>query len=81
VAEFVPAMAAASEASSYRIKFRRAEFLELVDAAKPRFIYRRGKNHFFAFDGFLMYCQQCRDSDFSQRVIDSIELTNYQWQT
>jgi hypothetical protein len=48
---------------------------------KPRFIYRRGKNHFFAFDGFLMYCQQCRDSDFGQRVIDSIELTNYQWQT
>jgi hypothetical protein len=40
-----------------------------------------GKNHFFAFDGFLMYCQQCRDSDFGQRVIDSIELTNYQWQT
>jgi hypothetical protein len=31
VAEFVPAMAA-SEASSYRVKFRRAEFLELVDA-------------------------------------------------
>jgi hypothetical protein len=52
-----------------------------VDAAKPRFIYRRGKNHFFAFDGFLMYCQQCRDSDFGQRVIDSMELTNYQWQT
>jgi len=80
VAEFVPVMAA-SEASSYRVKFRRAEFLELVDAAKPRFIYRRGKNHFFAFDGFLMYCQQCRDNDFGQRVIDSIELTNYQWQT
>ena len=80
MAEFVPVMAA-SEASSYRIKFRRAEFLELVDAAKPRFIYRRGKNHFFAFDGFLMYSQQCRDSDFGQRVMDSIELTNYQWQT
>jgi len=59
VAEFVPVMAA-SEASSYRVKFRCEEFLELVDAAKPRFIYRREKNHFFAFDGFLMYCQQCR---------------------
>ena len=80
MAEFIPVMAA-SEASSYRVKFRRAEFLELVDAAKPRFIYRRGKNHFFAFDGFLMYSQQCMDNDFGQRVINSIELTNYQWQT
>lgn len=40
--EFVPVMAA-SEASSYRVKFRRVEFLELVDAAKPRFIYRGGR--------------------------------------
>lgn len=33
--------AAASEASSYRIKFERENFIELVRLAKPKIIYRR----------------------------------------
>ena len=71
-----------NEASSYRVKFRKEQFLELVDIAKPRIIYRRGKNHFFAFDGFVMYTQECQDEDFqNQKVVDSIELSSYGWQT
>ena len=48
-------VAAAQHASSYRVKFRRKEFLELVAIAKPKIIYHRKRMHFFAFDGFVMY--------------------------
>ena len=75
------AVIAATQTSSYRVKFRRREFLELVDIAKPEIIYKRGKNHFFAFDGFMMYSQECDDGDFGQKVLDSIELSNSSWQT
>ncbi len=71
--------AASITASSYRVKFKRDEFLELVQIAQPRIIYQRGRMHFFAFDGFVMYTFQCKDSDFSQRVIRAIEFSNYQW--
>ncbi|MBL7168296.1 hypothetical protein ISS40_06445 [Candidatus Bathyarchaeota archaeon] len=73
------ATAAAMHTSSYRVKFLRREFLELVDIAKPRIIYHRRRMHFFAFDGFVMYTFECEDSDFSQRVMDTIEFSNYQW--
>ncbi len=73
------AAAAAMHASSYRVKFLRREFLELVDIAKPRIIYHRRRMHFFAFDGFVMYTFECEDSDFSQRTLDTIEFSNYQW--
>jgi len=73
------AAAAAMNASSYRVKFRRREFLELVEIAKPRIIYHRRRMHFFAFDGFVMYTFECEDSDFSQQVFDSIEFSNYMW--
>lgn len=36
------AAAAAMHTSSYRVKFLRREFLELVDIAKPRIIYTGG---------------------------------------
>ena len=74
------AVAAASvSTSSYRIKFRRTEFLELVEIAKPRIIYHRGRMHFFAYDGFVMYTFQCNDEDFSQKILNAIEFSNYQW--
>ena len=66
-------------ASSYRVKFRRAEFLELVNIAKPSIIYHRGRMHFFAYDGFVMYTFECRDEDFGQKVLKAIEFSNYQW--
>lgn len=72
--------ATAISASSYRVKFERDEFLELVGIAKPRIMYHRGRMHFFSFDGFVMYTFQCSDEDFTaQRVLHAIEFSNYQW--
>jgi hypothetical protein len=67
------------QASSYRIKFEKTEFLELVRIAKPKIIYKRKNTYFFAFDGFVMYSDQCIDTDFSQTVLEAIEFSNYAW--
>ncbi len=75
----VAAAAAAQHSSSYRVKFRRREFLELVGIAKPRIIYHRNRMHFFAYDGFVMYTFECENSDFGQKVLEAIEFSNYQW--
>jgi hypothetical protein len=66
-------------ASSYRVKFDKQNFLELVRIARPRIIYHRKNMHFFAYDGFVMYTDQCDKSDFSQIILDAIEFSNYQW--
>jgi hypothetical protein len=73
------ASVAAQHSSSYRVKFNRKEFLELVDIAKPKIIYHRRRMHFFSFDGFVMYTFECEDKDFSQKVIDAIEFSNQAW--
>lgn len=74
------AISATSESSSYRVKLDRQHFLELAETANPKRIYRRKKNHFFAFDGFLIYSQECKDGDFpNSQVIEAVELSNYQW--
>ena len=70
---------AAQHTSSYRVKFRRKEFLELVELAKPEIIYHVGRMHFFAFDGFVMYTLECDNSDFTQKVLEAIEFSNYAW--
>lgn len=81
-AAITPAIVAEMQASSYRVKFARAQFLELVEIAHPKIIYHRKSTHFFAFDGFVMYCQQCKDEDFpNQRVIEAIEFSNEIWST
>lgn len=61
-------------------KFRRNQFFELVLIAKPRFIYAVKNMHFFAFDGFVMYSQECSDTDFGARVMEAIEFSNQPWQ-
>jgi hypothetical protein len=71
--------AATQSSSSYRVKFRRQEFLSLVEIANPRIIYHSRRMHFFAFDGFVMYTFDCDDVDFSQPVIAAIEFSNYMW--
>jgi hypothetical protein len=71
--------AAAVHTSSYRVKFRRREFLELVEIAQPKIIYHRRRMHFFAYDGFVMYTFETEDSDFNQRIIKAIEFSNEQW--
>jgi len=73
------AAAAAAQTSSYRVKFRRKEFLELVNIAKPEIIYHTGRMHFFAFDGFVMYTFRCKNSDFKQKVMEAIEFSNMGW--
>jgi len=74
------AVVAAQHTSSYRIKFKRKEFLELVEIAKPRIIYHRKRMHFFAFDGFVMYTFECTNKDFlDKKVLHAIEFSNYQW--
>ncbi len=73
------AVIAATHTSSYRVKFRRKEFLELVEIAKPKIIYQKGRMRFFAFDGFVMYTFECEDGDFKQNVLHAIEFSNTQW--
>jgi hypothetical protein len=73
------AAAANNLSSSYRVKFRRREFLELVETANPKIMYHRKRMHFFAHDGFVMYTFECDDSDFSQQVLDTIEFSNQPW--
>jgi len=70
------AIIAAQQTSSYRVKYRRREFLELVAIAKPQIIYHQKRIHFFAYDGFVMYTFECEDHDFSQQVIRAIEFSN-----
>ena len=73
-------VAAAQHTSSYRVKFKRKEFLELVEIAKPKIIYHRKRMHFFAFDGFVMYTFECKDHDLiDKKVMDAIEFSNMQW--
>jgi len=73
------AIVAAQHTSSYRVKFKRKEFLELVEIAKPEIIYQTGRMHFFAFDGFAMYTFECKNSDFKQKVLHAIEFSNQTW--
>ena len=79
VAGAVTAAAVAQHTSSYRVKFRRKEFLELVEIAEPKIIYQTGRMHFFAHDGFVMYTFECKDSDFKQKVLHAIEFSNQAW--
>ena len=65
--------AAAQHTNSYRVKFRRKEFLGLVEIIKPRIIYHRRRMHFFAFEGFVMHTFECKDSDFKQKVLHAID--------
>lgn len=66
--------------SSYRVKFKREEFLKLVEIAKPDIMYKVKRIFFFAYDGFVMYTFECRHEDFiNQNVIHGIEFSNQQW--
>jgi hypothetical protein len=65
--------------SSYRVKFKRQQFLELVDLARPDVIYHRKRMHFFAYDGFVMYTFECENIDFTQKVIEAVEFSSEPW--
>lgn len=66
--------------SSYRLKFDRREFRELLEIAKPRIIYKVSRFHYFAFDGFTMYCDNYPDDELTAyRMIQAIEFSNASW--
>lgn len=44
-------VATSVNSNSYRVKFKREEFLELVRIAKPKIINKTGRMHFFSFYG------------------------------
>jgi hypothetical protein len=68
-------------ASSYRIKFKLAEFLKLISEANPPRIYKVSGFYYFAFDGFIMYCNECRDDDLmGYTIFRAKEFSNVQWQ-
>ncbi|PVX23684.1 MAG: hypothetical protein CW691_09930 [Candidatus Bathyarchaeum sp.] len=73
------AAVAAQQTSSYRVKFKQKEFLELVEIAKPARIYQTGRMHFFSFDGFVMYTFECENIDFKQKILHAIEFSNQAW--
>jgi hypothetical protein len=76
------AVVSTMESSSYRVKFKRAEFLELLQLAQPKIVYYRGNNFFLAFDGFVIYSQQYDEEDFANhRIVEAIELSNSPWTT
>jgi hypothetical protein len=72
-------IAAVRHTSSYRVKFQRNEFLELVQIAQVKIIYHVRRMHFFAYDGFVMYTFECNPGDFSQKTMDAIEFSNESW--
>ena len=72
--------AATMHTSSYRVKFRRREFLQLLDIARPKIIYHVKRIFFFAHDGFVMYTFECSFEDLiNYNVINGIEFSNQQW--
>lgn len=75
----IAVMAASNVSSSYRVKFRRREFVDLVARADPEVIYHVRRMHFFAHDGFVMYTFECENRDFTQQVVDAIEFSNQPW--
>lgn len=79
VATTTATVAANNVSSSYRVKFKRNEFLELVNVAKPKILYHVRRMHFFAYDGFVMYTFECENRDFGQTVLDAIEFSNQPW--
>lgn len=73
------AVSSASFSSSYRVKFKKKQFLQLVELAHPQIIYHVNRIFFFNYDGFVLYTFDCEEQDFSQIVIDAIEFSNTPW--
>lgn len=69
-------------ASSYRVKFLRNDFLNLVKITKPEFIFHVQRMYFFALQGFVVYSLECRTEDFNNSeipILEAIEFSNRPW--
>ena len=67
---------------SYRVKFHKTEFLNLIKVSKPNFIFHVNRMYFFAFQGFVMYSLECLPTDFSNSeipILEAIEFSNREW--
>ncbi|NHJ05255.1 MAG: hypothetical protein EAX90_10545 [Candidatus Heimdallarchaeota archaeon] len=58
-----------------RVKLHKEEFLSLIKISHREIVYRVKKTHFFAYDGFVFFCNECNDNDFDT-VIVGFELSN-----
>jgi len=66
--------------STYRVKFMREEFIELVRIAQPKIIYHVKRIYFFSFDGFAVYTMDCTNKDLAGRkIMEAIEFSNVPW--
>lgn len=72
----VPARGRWRQRPRRRALFPRSKLKGWISAREPRIIYPRQRMHVFAF---VVYAFDCEDSDFSQRVMDTIEFSNHQW--
>ncbi len=76
----IAAVQAATETGSYRVKLARDEFIKLVGVARPRVVFHRRKNLFFAYAGFVVYSQECVPEDLpGVNIVEAKELSNYAW--
>ncbi len=44
-----------------------------------KFVKIELKSQLFAHDGSVTYTFECKDNDFKQKVMHTIEFSNYQW--
>lgn len=68
--------------SSYRVKFLKDEFLNIVKISKPEFIFHVRRIYFFAFQGFIAYTFKCSRDDFNDRettILEAVEFSNKEW--
>ena len=68
--------------STYRVKFLRSKFLQLIKIAQPEFIFHVKQMHFFSFQGFVVYSLECNSNDFddySIPVLEAEEFSNSTW--
>lgn len=73
-------MSSGQPSGSYRLKFRKEEFLSLIAEAQPKRLYRVNNVHYFSYDGFIMYCDENIDAAIAGRkVFNAIEFSNMQW--
>ena len=68
--------------SSYRVKFKKSEFLNLIKIAQPEFLFHVKNMFFFGFQGFVVYSLDCDDKDLSDshiQILEAIEFSNGSW--
>ena len=69
-------------ASSYRVKFKKEDFINLIKLANPEFLFHVKRMYFFSFQGFVAYSLDCDETDFVDQhfnILEAIEFSNRSW--